>query len=98
VGSRDARVQDKPAELRFELLVDGEPVGELRYRRQPGSFVLVHTEIEPALEGQGFGAVLVRGALEDIRARGELVVPYCPFVRTFIRRHAEYADLLTVEQ
>ena len=96
--SRDVRVEDNPSELRYELRVDGDLAGEIRYRRQPGSVVLVHTEIEPSLEGQGMGVVLVRGALEDIRARGARVVPFCPFVAAFIRRHHEYADLVTVEE
>jgi uncharacterized protein len=96
--ARDVRVEDNPSELRYELRVDGNLAGEIRYRRQPGSVVLVHTEIEPSFEGQGMGAVLVRGALEDIRARGARVVPFCPFVAAFIRRHHEYADLVTVEE
>jgi predicted GNAT family acetyltransferase len=96
--SRDVRVEDNPSELRYELRVDGDLAGEIRYRRQPGSVVLVHTEIEPSLEGQGMGVVLVRGALEDIRAGGARVVPFCPFVAAFIRRHHEYADLVTVEE
>ncbi len=95
--SRDVRVQDNPRELRYELLVSGDLAGEIRYRRQPGSVVLVHTEIDPSLEGQGLGAVLVQAALEDIRSRGERVVPHCPFVTAYIRRHPEYADLVTVE-
>jgi predicted GNAT family acetyltransferase len=94
----DVRVEDNPGELRYELRVDGELAGEIRYRTQPGSVVLVHTEIEPALEGQGLGTVLVRGALEDIRSRGARVVPQCPFVAAYIRRHPEYADLVTVER
>jgi predicted GNAT family acetyltransferase len=97
-GARNVRVEDNPSELRYELRVDGNLAGEIRYRRQPGSVVLVHTEIEPSLEGEGMGAVLVRGALEDIRARGDRVVPFCPFVAAFIRRHREYADLVTVEE
>jgi predicted GNAT family acetyltransferase len=95
--SRDVRIQDNPRELRYELRVGGELVGQIRYRRKPGSVVLVHTEIDPEIEGQGLGAALVRGALEDIRSRGELVVPFCPFVAAYIRRHPEYKDLVTVE-
>jgi uncharacterized protein len=95
---RDVRVQDNPEELRYELRLDGKLAGEIRYRRQPGSVVLVHTDVEPSLEGRGLGAVLVRGALDDIRSRGERVVPFCPFVRAYIRRHPEYADLVTVEE
>ena len=96
--SRDVRVLDNPRELRYELRVDGDLVGEIRYRREPGIVVLVHTEVDPPFEGQGLGAELVRGALEDLRARGELVVPFCPFVAAYIGRHPEFEDLVTVEQ
>jgi predicted GNAT family acetyltransferase len=48
----------------------------------------------PSLENKGLGARLVAGALDDIRARGLRVVPFCPFVRAYIRRHPEYADLV----
>ena len=95
--SPDVRVEDNRRELRYELRVGGELAGEIRYRIEPGSVVLVHTEIDPSLEGQGLGAVLVRGALDEIRLRGERIVPSCPFVATYIRRHPEYADLITRE-
>jgi uncharacterized protein len=56
--------------------------------------VLIHTEVEPAFEGQGLGARLVAGALEDLRARGLKLVPQCPFVRAYLRRHPDQADLV----
>jgi predicted GNAT family acetyltransferase len=56
--------------------------------------VLVHTEVAPSAEGAGVGSRLVRGALDDVRARGLRVAPLCPFVREYIRRHPEYADLV----
>jgi predicted GNAT family acetyltransferase len=87
-------VRDNPAELRYELLLDNKVVGEIRYRRAPGAVALVHTEVLPSLEGGGFGARLVAGALDDIRTRGLRVVPICPFVRSYIRRHPDYADLV----
>ena len=56
--------------------------------------VLVHTEVAPAVEGRGVGSRLVSAALDDIRARGLRLVPICPFVRAYLGRHPEYADLL----
>lgn len=64
------------------------------YRRSPGTVTFTHTEVPEALEGRGIGAQLVRGALDDARARGEKVVPLCPFVAAYITRHPEYQDLL----
>jgi predicted GNAT family acetyltransferase len=92
--SAQASVRDNPEELRYELVVDGDVVGEILYRRSPGRIALIHTEVSPALEGQGLASRLVAAALDDIRARGSHVVPICPFVRAYIRRHPEYGDLV----
>jgi predicted GNAT family acetyltransferase len=91
----EIEVRDNSVELRYEALADGRLVGEIRYRREPGAIVLVHTDIEPSAEGHGVGSTLVAGALDDIRARGLRVVPHCPFVAAYIRRHPDYADLVS---
>lgn len=88
------RVVDNPAELRYELWVDGARVGFIAYRREPASVVLVHTDIDPADEGRGLGSQLVAGALDDIRSRGLGLVPLCPFVAAYLRRHPEQTDLV----
>jgi predicted GNAT family acetyltransferase len=87
-------VQDNPSELRYELLLDEQLVGEILYRLAPDHVVLLHTEVLPSLEGNGLGARLVAGALDDIRARRLHVIPFCPFVRSYIRRHPDYTDLI----
>jgi predicted GNAT family acetyltransferase len=94
IGSTEIVVQDNPDEQRYELLVDGSLLGSLQYRARPGAVALIHTEVSPSLEGRGLGARLVTGALDDIRARGLQVVPICPFVRAYIRRHPDDADLV----
>src|SRR3954447_8487563 len=98
--ARDAvnsSVTDNPSELRYELHVDGELAGQIRYRRQSDAVVLVHTDVEPRFEGHGLGSRLVQGALDDLQARGLAVVPLCPFVADFIGRHREYTDLVTTD-
>jgi uncharacterized protein len=87
-------VRDNRSELRFEALAGGELLGQIRYRIEPGLVVLVHTDVAPAAEGRGVGSRLVERALADIRRRGLRVVPICPFVADYIRRHPEYADLV----
>jgi predicted GNAT family acetyltransferase len=88
-------VTDRPNELRYEIEVDGEVAGFLMYRVKPGVLELVHTDVDPKWEGKGVGAALVQGALDDVRARGLKVRPYCPFVAAYIRRHPEYEELVT---
>ena len=90
----DPTVVDNPEELRYELRVGDEVVGQIRYATEPGLVVLIHTEVAESVEGKGLGSVLVRGALDDLRARGLRIVPVCPFVAASVRRHPEYADLV----
>jgi uncharacterized protein len=84
-------VRNNPDALRYELVVDGEVVGEIDYRLSHDAVVLVHTEVSRALGGRGLGGQLVAGALEDIRAQGLRVVAVCPFVRAYLRRHPNAA-------
>jgi predicted GNAT family acetyltransferase len=93
----DVVVRDNPRELRYEALIDDELVGLIRYRREPGLVVLVHTEVDPAHEGSGVGSRLVRGALADIRARNLLMVPECSFVAEYLTRHPEELDLVGID-
>src|SRR5687767_343539 len=87
-------VRDVPGERRFEALVDGAVAGWSRYVRRPDRVVFLHTEVEPAFEGQGVGSALARGALDQVRAEGLLAEPRCPFVAAWLQRHREYADLV----
>jgi predicted GNAT family acetyltransferase len=93
-GAAEVHVRDNPDAQRYELVVDGDVAGEIRYRLRPDAVALIHTEVSPALEGRGLGGQLVEGALEDLRSRGLQVVPICPFVRSYIQRHPEYGDLV----
>lgn len=81
---------------RFELLVDGEQLGLVDYTLRDGTIVFTHTEIDPAHREQGLGGELVRGALNLVRAETDLrVVAGCPFMAAWIRKNADYADLLS---
>ena len=90
-------VRDNPAELRYELLDGDAVVGEIRYRLEPGTVALVHTEVEPSYEGTGAAGRLVEEALRDLRERGLGVIPVCPYVRAWLRRHPEYAELVAAD-
>jgi predicted GNAT family acetyltransferase len=94
MSAQQTRVVDNPRELRYEVWTKGRLAGTIRYTLENGEITLVHTEVDPAFEGHGLGSVLVAGALEDIRTRGLKLHPLCPFVAAYIRRHAEFADLL----
>jgi hypothetical protein len=79
---------------RYEITVDDELAGFSTFRVDGDVITFVHTETESEFEGHGLASKLIREALDDVRSRGERVVPVCPFVRKFIAGHAEYQDLL----
>ena len=87
-------VADNPAESRFELHRDGELLGFAEYLPAGDSVIIAHTEIADGHEGEGLGGVLVRDALERIRASGKTVIPTCPFTAAYIGRHPEFVDLV----
>ncbi|MCF3122574.1 N-acetyltransferase [Streptomyces arenae] len=78
---------------RYEILVDGESAGFTAYRDRDDRRVFFHTEIDDAHAGQGLASILVREALEDVRSAGLRVVPVCPYVAKFLKKHEEFADL-----
>jgi uncharacterized protein len=86
-------VSNNPAQKRFELEVDGH-VAAAYYELSDGVISFAHTEVPAELGGKGIGSKLVKGALDQVRAQGLKVVVYCPFVRGWIEKHPDYADLL----
>jgi uncharacterized protein len=86
-------VVDNPGAERFELRADGA-VAFLRYARSGDRLRLIHTEVPPPLRGRGYGNELARAGLEHARTHGLRVVPICPVVRAYLKRHAEYLPVV----
>jgi hypothetical protein len=64
------------------------------YRRDGNTLVLHHTEVPPALQGQGLAAALVQAALDWAREQRLVVQPSCSYVAAYMRRHPQTQDLL----
>ena len=87
-------VRNEPERNRYEAHVGTEAAGFAEYHRQPGLVTVLHTEIASQFEGQGVGSALVREMLDDIRRSEARVLAVCPFVKAYLQRHPEYADLV----
>lgn len=84
-----------PERQRFEASVEGHPdVAFIDVIKATTVWTFSHTEVPAALEGRGVGSRLVEAALDHVRALGAGVIPSCPFVAAYIRRHPEQADLV----
>jgi predicted GNAT family acetyltransferase len=94
VMSNFGPIVDRPEAGRLELVVDGL-MAYVDYQLLGTSIIYAHTEVPGALEGRGVGYALARAALDLARERGLQVVPLCPFIAAYIRRHPEYLDLVS---
>jgi len=90
----DIALADNPGAHRFELKKAGMVAAVAEYELLPNAVKFIHTEVLPAYEGQGLGSKLARLALDDVRRRGLEVIPICPFIAGYLRKHTEYMDLL----
>lgn len=88
------KVENEPAESRYGARVDGRLAGYVTYRHAGERLALLHTEVDPDFEGEGVGGALISAVLDEARERGVEVLPFCPFVNSYLRRHPEYVDLV----
>jgi uncharacterized protein len=84
-----AEIADNTALHRFELHVDGE-TAIVVYERAGDLLRLIHTEVPELLEGKGMGSKLVGAVLRFAQENKVSVVPLCPFVAQYMKRHPEY--------
>ena len=87
------RIEHDAARGRFWVDVDGRR-NVCDYRRDGDTMVMVHTEVDPDLQGRGIAAELVAAALAFAREQGLKVRPLCSYVRAWLRRHPEALDLV----
>ncbi len=88
-------LRDNADAHRFELPLPGGEVAFAAYRQsKPGVLHIVHVEVPRAVEGRGVGSTVMKVVLEEVRARGQKVVPVCGFAAAYMRRHPEVQDLL----
>jgi len=86
-------VENNEKARQFQVRVEGH-LARILYAYSNGSIILVHTEVPPTLEGRGIAGNLARAALEYAREHKLTVIPRCPFVADYIRKHPEYQSLV----
>jgi len=87
-------IRDNGEKHRFEVDLGDGGFGVADYRLPEGKIVFTHTEVPKKHEGKGVGSALIRFALGSARERGLKVIPICPFVAAYLKKHAEDQDLL----
>lgn len=78
---------------RFELNVDGN-FAFIEYEESSGTIALIHTEVEPLLEGKGAATAVIEKTLEYIKGHNLKLIPLCPVVVAYLKRHPEWKHIL----
>lgn len=90
----ELRIRDDPESSRYVATLDDAVAGVVEYRRVGERLILVHTQVEPSMEGRGIGSRLARAVLEDLRRSGLTARIECPFLRAYLARHPEFEDVV----
>lgn len=90
---QDLPLIDEEESRQFVMVVSGHRA-RMEYDRTSDRIFLTHLLVPPALEGQDVASVLTEKVFTWIESKGMKLVPYCPFVKTYLRRHAAWQKLL----
>ena len=83
----DITVTRDDAASRYEIRSGETLAGFAEFDLRPGAIRFVHTEIDPAFQGQGLAGILAERALTDATASGEAIVPLCPYIAKYLTTH-----------
>jgi len=87
------QVSHNPAAGQFEIRTEAG-IALLRYVHAGADLNLVHTEVPAAMEGKGYAAALTNAALDYATNERMKIIPSCPYVSAYIKRHPERAALV----
>ncbi len=87
-------VTKNEAAHQFQMEIDGH-MAFIQFNEIKDRIALVHTEVPEELGGKGIGKLLVEKTLQIIQESGKKVMPYCPFVFAYIKRHPEWKPLVS---
>ncbi len=83
-------------EQRFEMMVD-DKTAFIDYKKAGNKMFLVHTEVEPELEGKGAAAALVEKTFQYLNEHKLRIIPKCSYVQRYLQKHPEWNKLTIAE-
>ncbi|RNI26869.1 GNAT family N-acetyltransferase [Rufibacter latericius] len=86
-------IRNNPAAHQFETTVDGK-TAVVQYRLKDDVMTVLHTIVPEELEGRGIAAALTKQVLNYIAAEKLQLVPLCPYMASYLKKHPEYQPLV----
>ena len=94
MASTDYKLINNEGENRFEFNIDGA-IALINYIKNNRVYYLVHTEVPEELQGKGIAGILVDKTLNYIENGGFKMMPFCPYIQSYLKRHPEWEKLVT---
>jgi predicted GNAT family acetyltransferase len=89
----DLTITNNEAAHRFETEVEGR-TAFIDYKFRPGVMTVLHTEVLKELEGRGIAGAMTKHVLDYIADQKLQVVPLCPYMAAYLKKHPEYQYLV----
>lgn len=86
-------IKDNTQLSRFELEIEGQ-LAVVDYILKDNVYSIPRVYVPRQLEGKGIGSKVLKQSLDIIEKRGAKIVPICPFVGAYLKRHPEKKSLL----
>lgn len=86
-------IENDIAENQFELSLEG-CTSFIKYNIDGNDITFIHTEVPFPLKGKGIASALAKYVLEYAKENNLKIIPMCPFIRSYMKRHKEYKTLL----
>lgn len=89
----EVKIKENTEKKRFEAEVENR-MALIEYIRAEDKMYLTHTEVPTELEGKGIASSMAKQVLQQIKDENLKLVPLCPFIASYIKRHPEWKEIL----
>ncbi|WP_431220168.1 peptide-methionine (R)-S-oxide reductase MsrB [Leifsonia xyli] len=90
----DFETADYPELGHYSAVINGYEIGKIDYLSRRERIVLTTVIVVSSYRQQGIGTEFIANVLDDIRRQGRTVTVQCPVVAAFLRRFAQYMDMV----
>lgn len=84
---------DNQEKKRFEIEIEGH-FAYINYEKRGRQIVLIHTEADAELQGTGAASAVVEKTLHWIEDNGLSLLPFCPYVFAYLKRHPDWKRIV----
>lgn len=94
-GMDELHIEHDAERMTFEAIIDPRRRAVLEYRsNREGKMFLNSTEVPESLRGQGIAGKLVDHVFDYARENNYRIIPVCPYIKHYLKKHPEQQDLM----